>query len=113
MDIELNIPGTNTKSCNTLDLKNPFFRYTGQAPQAPPGTNTGSATDQYWNNLAAGKLVMKGNGLCRGMLKEIVVVSCCAKLFDRQTRYIHAHAQTIIKFEVFFSYLTETNYIDI
>lgn len=53
VDIELNIPGTTLKSCNTLDLKNPFFRYTGQAPQPPPGTNNGSATEQYWNNLAA------------------------------------------------------------
>ncbi|XP_025110690.1 histone-arginine methyltransferase CARMER-like isoform X1 [Pomacea canaliculata] len=53
VDIEINIPGTSAKSCNTLDLKNPFFRYTGQAPQPPPGTNSGSATEQYWNNLAA------------------------------------------------------------
>lgn len=56
VDIEINIPGTSAKSCNTLDLKNPFFRYTGQAPQPPPGTNSGSATEQYWNNLAAGML---------------------------------------------------------
>ncbi|XP_070195769.1 histone-arginine methyltransferase CARMER-like isoform X2 [Littorina saxatilis] len=51
VEIELDIPGTNAKSTNTLDLKNPFFRYTGAAPQPPPG-NTGSATEQYWNSLS-------------------------------------------------------------
>ena len=51
VEIELDIPGTSAKSCNTLDLKNPFFRYTGAAPQPPPG-NTGSATEQYWNSLS-------------------------------------------------------------
>ncbi|KAL8589018.1 hypothetical protein ACOMHN_047999 [Nucella lapillus] len=50
VEIELDMPGQNLKSCNTLDLKNPFFRYTGQAPQPPPG-NTGSATEQYWSSL--------------------------------------------------------------
>jgi len=54
VDIELNIPGTPNKSVNTLDLKNPFFRYTGAAPAAPPGTNQSSATDSYWNSLLAG-----------------------------------------------------------
>ncbi|KAH9499933.1 Histone-arginine methyltransferase carm1 [Bulinus truncatus] len=53
VDIELNIPGTTNKSVNSLDLKNPFFRYTGAAPAPPPGSNQTSATDSYWNNLMA------------------------------------------------------------
>ena len=57
VEIELNIPGQNTKSCNTLDLKNPFFRYTGATPQPPPG-NTGSATEQYWNTLTGKRPVL-------------------------------------------------------
>ena len=44
-------------STNSLDLKNPFFRYTGQAPQAMPGTSTQSPTDAYWNSLVTGKLL--------------------------------------------------------
>ena len=48
VELELTIPGTNTKSTNTLDLKNPFFRYTGQQPAAPPGTNSTSPSDAYW-----------------------------------------------------------------
>lgn len=48
VELELTIPGTNTKSTNTLDLKNPFFRYTGQQPAAPPGTNGTSPSDAYW-----------------------------------------------------------------
>ncbi|GFN91332.1 histone-arginine methyltransferase carmer, partial [Plakobranchus ocellatus] len=54
VDIELNIPGTANRSINSLDLKNPFFRYTGAAPAAPPGSSQTSATETYWNNLMAG-----------------------------------------------------------
>jgi len=57
VNIELNIPGTNSKSTNNLDLKNPFFRYTGQAPQPPPNNNTTSPSDNYWNSLATGLLI--------------------------------------------------------
>ena len=42
------MPGTNLKSSNLLDLKNPFFRYTG-VTQAPPQSNTASPSDTYWN----------------------------------------------------------------
>ncbi|XP_074644014.1 histone-arginine methyltransferase CARM1-like isoform X2 [Tubulanus polymorphus] len=52
VDIELEVDGTGNKSNNSLDLKNPFFRYNGQAPQPPPGVASQSPTDQYWNNTA-------------------------------------------------------------
>lgn len=50
-DVEINmaVPGTTMKSTNVLDLKNPFFRYTGQQPQPPPGTNHTSPSESYWN----------------------------------------------------------------
>jgi len=50
-DVEINmaVPGTTMKSSNVLDLKNPFFRYTGQQPQPPPGTNHTSPSESYWN----------------------------------------------------------------
>lgn len=56
VDIELNIPGTSSVSKNSLDLKNPFFRYTGQTPAAQPGTQTQSPSDSYWNTFMTGKL---------------------------------------------------------
>ncbi|CAE1283794.1 CARM1 [Acanthosepion pharaonis] len=56
VDIELNIPGTNTKSANSLDLKNPYFRYTGQTPQPPAGGSSQSPSDSYWNSVATGNL---------------------------------------------------------
>ncbi|KAK3090314.1 hypothetical protein FSP39_010867 [Pinctada imbricata] len=58
VDIELNIPGTNTKSTNSLDLKNPFFRYTGQTVSiSNTGNNTVSPTDAYWNSIATGQQI--------------------------------------------------------
>lgn len=41
----------HTSSTNNLDLKNPYFRYTGQPPQPPPGVNTISPSESYWANL--------------------------------------------------------------
>ncbi|KAI9581168.1 histone-arginine methyltransferase CARMER [Glossina fuscipes] len=49
--IDLHIEGTLTSSSNTLDLKNPYFRYTGAPVQAPPGTCSQSPSEQYWTQL--------------------------------------------------------------
>jgi len=51
VEIFLQIDGTNISVANTLDLKNPYFRYPNQPVQAPPGQFHESPTDQYWNNL--------------------------------------------------------------
>jgi len=51
VDIELSMAGSGVTSSNTLDLKNPCFRYTGQPVQAPPGINNTSPTDAYWASV--------------------------------------------------------------
>lgn len=51
--IDLRIEGTHISSSNTLDLKNPYFRYTGAPVTAPPGTNTQSPSEAYWAHLDA------------------------------------------------------------
>ncbi|XP_040583281.1 histone-arginine methyltransferase CARMER isoform X2 [Lepeophtheirus salmonis] len=49
--IECKIMGTDTSSKNSLDLKNPYFRYTGVQPQPPPGENTASPSETYWSEV--------------------------------------------------------------
>lgn len=61
IDIELGVSGSGVTSTNTLDLKNPCFRYSGQQVQAPPGTNHTSPTDAYWASAfpdAASKTIL-------------------------------------------------------
>jgi len=48
LTIECRIEGTTTVSTNTLDLKNPYFRYTGVAPAPPPGNTHSSPSEDYW-----------------------------------------------------------------
>ncbi|XP_014773022.1 histone-arginine methyltransferase CARM1 isoform X1 [Octopus bimaculoides] len=84
VDIELNIPGTNTKSTNSLDLKNPYFRYTGQTPQPPAGNSNQSPSDSYWNSVATGNLsnnCLSGNqssyinGILNGLTDNTQVIA--------------------------------------
>ncbi|KAG5898914.1 hypothetical protein JTB14_000159 [Gonioctena quinquepunctata] len=51
--IELNVEGTTQTSKNTLDLKNPYFRYTGAPVQPPPGVANVSPSESYWSQLDA------------------------------------------------------------
>ncbi|XP_067935597.1 histone-arginine methyltransferase CARMER-like [Watersipora subatra] len=48
VEISVDIPGTASKSTNTLDLKNPYFRYGGQVVPAVPQDSTNSPTDNYY-----------------------------------------------------------------
>ncbi|KAK6300809.1 hypothetical protein J4Q44_G00289070 [Coregonus suidteri] len=41
---------TGSKSSNLLDLKNPFFRYTGSTSAPPPGSHYSSPSENMWNN---------------------------------------------------------------
>lgn len=75
VDIELELEG-GLRASNSLDLKNPFFRYTGQPPQPPPGCHETSPSEAYWATLdanagadsaaAASQLVMNGMPLMNG-----------------------------------------------
>lgn len=49
--INLSLENTEIKSSNTLDLKNPYFRYTGAPAAVPVGSSTTSPTESYWSQL--------------------------------------------------------------
>nr|CAH8876114.1 unnamed protein product [Trichobilharzia regenti] len=53
VQIELIVPGSQTKITNSLDLKNPHFRYNGYPPAPPPGSHVRSPTETYYANLCA------------------------------------------------------------
>lgn len=71
VEIEVSVDGTNIKSTNTLDLKNPYFRYTGSQTPVPAGANTVSPTELYWNMTTSGTSVSENGldaGTCGGMM---------------------------------------------
>ncbi|CBY24231.1 unnamed protein product [Oikopleura dioica] len=47
IEIEASIDETGCKADNTLDLKNPYFRYNGATPQPTPGSNTSPSNEMY------------------------------------------------------------------
>ncbi|KAH0511986.1 Histone-arginine methyltransferase CARM1 [Microtus ochrogaster] len=62
ISIVAQVDQTGSKSSNLLDLKNPFFRYTGTTPSPPPGSHYTSPSENMWNtgstyNLSSGVAV--------------------------------------------------------
>ncbi|XP_063688077.1 histone-arginine methyltransferase CARMER-like isoform X1 [Bolinopsis microptera] len=48
--LKMHLAGSSETITNLLDLKNPYFRYTGSVP-VPPGNQTTSPSDNYWENI--------------------------------------------------------------
>ncbi|XP_061556006.1 histone-arginine methyltransferase CARM1 isoform X1 [Phycodurus eques] len=53
ISIAAQVDQTGSKSSNLLDLKNPFFRYTGTTPNPPPGSHYTSPSENIWNTGVA------------------------------------------------------------
>nr|XP_048687414.1 histone-arginine methyltransferase CARM1 isoform X5 [Caretta caretta] len=53
ISIVAQVDQTGSKSSNLLDLKNPFFRYTGTTPSPPPGSHYTSPSENMWNTGGA------------------------------------------------------------
>ncbi|XP_032243149.2 histone-arginine methyltransferase CARMER [Nematostella vectensis] len=67
VEFELGIDGTTVRSRNTVDLKNPYFRYTGGVPSVPAGCNNSSPTELYWSmtngeSMGGGEALMSTGG---------------------------------------------------
>jgi len=76
--IELRVESTGISSSNTLDLKNPYFRYAGQPASAPPGHSTTSPSETYWAQLdvqGARQAVNMVNGMTVNGLGEVAALS--------------------------------------
>lgn len=61
-------------SSNTLDLKNPYFRYTGAVAPLPAGLNSTSPSESYWTTLdaqGARQAVNMVNGMSVNGLGEV------------------------------------------
>ena len=75
----MTVDGTGIKSKNTLDLKNPYFRYTGTQTPTPAGTNTVSPTELYWNMATSSTSAVNENGnldgSCGNMMTNGLVVN--------------------------------------
>ena len=70
IDLELESPGSEVKSTNRLDLKNPLFHYTGQQV-LQGGAHTTSPSESYWSQLGNGNAMdaggsTLGNGYSNG-----------------------------------------------
>lgn len=72
VEIDLEVDGTGIKSKNTLDLKNPYFRYTGTQTPIPAGTNTISPTELYWNMSTSTASGVNENGTLDGSCGSIM-----------------------------------------
>ena len=57
VDIEVSVVGTNIRSVNSYDLKNPNFRYMS-ATAAPPGSHHSCPTESYWDQGHASSQVV-------------------------------------------------------
>merc|ERR1739838_1188994 len=53
VDIEAVVEATGCKAENTLDLKNPFFHYTGQPPQTPAGAHQSSPSEAHCSGVSS------------------------------------------------------------
>lgn len=107
VSIHLKLEGTNIESSNTLDLKNPYFRYTGAAVPAPPGSNTTSPSENYWNQLdAQGARSGESNSI---LITSVFAYECSLKmysltLFCANVRNSYHFSSTMF-FHKFFSFL--------
>uniref|UniRef100_UPI0037E939C4 histone-arginine methyltransferase CARM1 n=1 Tax=Semicossyphus pulcher TaxID=241346 RepID=UPI0037E939C4 len=60
ISIVAQVDQTGSKSSNLLDLKNPFFRYTGSTPNPPPGSHYTSPSENMWNTGGAAYSMNQG-----------------------------------------------------
>jgi len=69
--IECQVVGSGSPvSSNSLDLKNPYFRYTGVQPQAPPGEQHVSPSEAYWSQVDMQGARQVGADKLEGLLEE-------------------------------------------
>lgn len=95
-DVDLDLELEGARATNSLDLKNPFFRYTGQPPQAPPGCNEASPSEAYWATLDSTAVAADSGGANQLMMNGVPLMNGSGVVEMAQHQPLGVHLSNVV-----------------